>query len=123
MAYASSLGEDAAISGVTADTPYMSLSTNSGGPGTSTTIANEVSGGSYARQAITWASASGGSQASSDSQAFPVPSSTTVYGFGLDAASSGGGTYYLGGLLTSSQTFSTAGTLSFAIGAVTVSAS
>ena len=122
MAYASSLGEDAAISGVTALTDYLSGDTNSGGPGTSTTQTAEVSGGSYARQSITWASASGGSQASNDSQSMPIPASTTVYGFGLCSASSGSGNYYLGGLLTSSQTFSTAGTLSFAIGAVTVSA-
>lgn len=121
MALASSLGEDAAITGITGDTDYLGCET--GSPGTSTSVANEVSGGSYARQSITWGSASGGTIASSDSQAVPIPSSTTVTDFSLHSASSGTGDYYIGGALTSSQAFSTAGTLSFAIGAVTVSAS
>jgi hypothetical protein len=52
----------------------------------------------------------------------PIASGKTIAYFGSWTASTSG-TYYIGGALTSSQTFSTAGTLSFAIGAVTLSAS
>ncbi len=121
MTLASSLGEDAALTGITGSVSYFACCT--GSPGTTTSIANEVSGGSYARQAITFAAASAGSVASSDSQSVPIPASTTVSYFGLCSAVSGGSNYYIGGSLTSSQTFSTAGTLTFAIGAVTLTAS
>lgn len=121
MTLASSLGADAAVAGVTADTPYMSCCT--GSPGTTTTAANEVSGGGYARQSITWGSAASSQIASSNAQNYSIPASTTVSYVGLHSASSGTGDYYQGGALTTSQTFSTAGTLTFAIGAVVYSAS
>lgn len=68
-------------------------SLHSGDP--STTGANEITGGSpaYARKAITWAAASGGSMALSNQPAFDVPASTTVAYVGLFSAVSGG-TYY-----------------------------
>ena len=52
-----------------------------------------------------------------------ITGSTTVADFGLCSAVSGGSNYYIGGALTSSQTFSSAGNLTFAIGAVTLTAS
>ena len=51
---------------VTGTTYYLSLHTADPG----TTGANEVTGGSYARQAITFAAASAGSKPSNDTQAF-----------------------------------------------------
>jgi hypothetical protein len=49
----------------------------------STTGANELSGGSYARQTITWSSASGRSKASSGNIDIPVPAGATVAWVGI----------------------------------------
>lgn len=50
----------------------------------------EVTGGSYARQAITWAAASGGTRANSAQISIPIPAGTTVQTVGVwDAASAG----------------------------------
>jgi len=118
MSLASSTCENAALNGFNALNVYLSAHT--GTPGTSGLL--EVAGGSYARQSITWSSASGGSTSNTGAISVPIPASTTVSYFGSWSALTSG-TYYIGGALTSSQTFSTAGTLSFAIGAVTLSAS
>lgn len=55
----------------------------------STTGANEVTGGSYARQAITWAAAASGALNSSNAPSFSVPSGNTIrfVGFWETAAS------------------------------------
>lgn len=39
----------------------------------------EVAGGSYARQSITWAAASGGARANSAQNTIPIPAGTTVF--------------------------------------------
>lgn len=50
----------------------------------------EVAGGSYARQSITWAAASGGSRANSAQITIPIPAGTTVQTVGVwDAVSAG----------------------------------
>lgn len=50
----------------------------------------EVAGGSYARQSITWAAASGGSRANSAQLTIPIPAGTTVQAVGVwDALSAG----------------------------------
>ena len=50
----------------------------------------EVSGGSYARQSITWAAASGGTRANSAQLSIPIPASTTVQAVGVwDALTAG----------------------------------
>jgi hypothetical protein len=50
----------------------------------------EVAGGAYARQAITWAAASGGTRTNSAQLSIPIPVSTTVQAVGVwDAASAG----------------------------------
>lgn len=49
----------------------------------SATGTNEVTGGSYARQTITWASAASRSKASSGNIDFPVPAATTVAWIGV----------------------------------------
>lgn len=49
----------------------------------SATGTNEVTGGTYAKQTITWAGASGRSKASSGNIDFPVPAATTVAWIGI----------------------------------------
>ena len=62
---------------------YMALYTDIGGT-------SEVTGGSYARQLITWASASNGSKAISNTPVFQVPAGVTVRAVGfLTALTSG----------------------------------
>lgn len=70
------------------DVAYMSLHTDY----PSTTQANEVSGGSpaYARKAVTWASASSGSKASSNAQVFDIPAGTAVKWIGYSTAVTSG---------------------------------
>lgn len=97
---------------------YLSLHTAS----PSTNGANEVSGGSYARVAVAWGSPSGGSVSNSGALTVNVPASTTVTHVGIWSASTAG-TYYIGAALGSSITTTTAGTVTFAVGAVTFSAS
>jgi hypothetical protein len=68
------------------------VSAHTGWPGTSG--ANEASGGSYARQAVTWSAASGGSKSASNQPEFTVNGSTPtpiVYRFfaGWSASSAG----------------------------------
>jgi hypothetical protein len=118
MARASVTAEDNALTGVTGSAGYISL--HSADPGT--TGASEISGGTYARVAVTWGSASGGSIANTNTITINVPASTTVAYFGLWSAGSGG-TYEMGGALSSSQTFSTAGTFTINAGGLTISAS
>lgn len=93
---------------------YLSLHTaDPGGTG-----ASEVTGGSYARQAITWGPASAGSKAINEDPVFQVPSSTTITHFGLWSALSGG-TWRGGAALPVSQAFSSPGT--FTVDSVTIS--
>lgn len=50
----------------------------------------EVAGGSYARQALTWAAAASGQRATSAGVSIPIPAGTTVQAVGLwDALSAG----------------------------------
>ena len=103
---------------------YLSLHTATPG----TTGASEVTGGSYARQAITFGSAAAGSKASSGasaSQSFtsmPAEAGGTPY-FGVWTLASGG--TYLGGGSTSglSGSISAGSTVSFAGGAVSLAVS
>ena len=78
-------------------------------PGTSGT--SEVSGGSpaYARKAITWSAASGGSKTLSATVTFDVPGGTTVTHCGLWSALSSG-TFRGGGSLAASESFGAQGT-------------
>lgn len=70
---------------------------------------NEVSGGSYARQDITWGSASSGSVASTSIPVFDVPSSTTVTHIGLwDTAET---TFYGSVALSPEEVFGASGQL------------
>lgn len=60
----------------------------------------EISGGSYARKAVTWGAASNGQVRLSADQTFDIPAGATVAGWrGFSALT--GGTNYGGGALTS----------------------
>lgn len=84
------------------------ISLHTGDP--STTGANEVTGGTYARVATTWGSVTNGSVTGSAAQ-INVPAGTTITHWGVWTAGTGG-TFYYGGTLTASETFGAAGTYS-----------
>ena len=117
MARASVTEENQAL--VTTSWAYVSLHTADPG----ITGASEVAGGSYARVAVAWGAPSGGSVANTGALAINLPASTTATYFGVWSASSAG-TYYIGGALSPSVTTgASAGAVTVAIGALTVSAS
>ena len=65
-----------------------------------------MSGGSYARQAVTWGAASAGVKSNSGSLVFQIPAGTTItHVAGWTAA----GTFRGGGPLGASQPFASAG--------------
>lgn len=92
------------------------ISLHTADPGT--TGASEVSGGSYARQAVTWGAASGGTKASTAALAFNVPAGATITHVGGWTASTAG-TFRGGGELGASQAFASAGTYTIAAGDLT----
>ena len=123
MALLSTASENTAIAAVFVPTTTYYLSLHSATPGQTGT--SEISGGSYARQGITFGSASGGSEASTNSQTFtnlPAESGGIGY-FGLWSASTAG--TYIGGGTTTGLTGSLPSGISvnFATGAVTVAIS
>lgn len=93
---------------------YVSLHTAD--PGTSGD--GEVAGGSYARQAATWAAAAGGEKDSSAEVVFNIPVSTTITHVGLWSAESSG-TFRGGGELNVPQSYPTGGTFTMAAGDLT----
>lgn len=78
--------------------------------------ANEVTGGSYARQAVTMAAASGGTRSASNQPVFSVPAATTVAWIGL-----WNGSTFLGSADPVDEIFSNAGT--YTVTAITVGVS
>jgi hypothetical protein len=76
---------------------------------------DEVTGGSYTREAISWASATSGSVVTDTQIVFDVPGSTTINHLGYWSASSAG-TFYGARALDTAQTFATAGTYTIAAG-------
>jgi len=89
----------------------------------STTGASEVTGGSYARVAVTWNSPSSGSVTQSNALSINLPASTTASYFGVWSASTSG-TYYIGGALSPAiSTGTSAGVVTIAAGSLSVSAS
>jgi len=98
---------------------YVSLHTADPG----TTGASEVSGGTYARVAVTWNSPSGGSVSNSGALSINLPASTTASYFGVWSATTAG-TYYIGGALSPSVTTgASAGVITIASGSLSVTAS
>ena len=101
-------------------TYYMALFTTD--PGT-TGASGEVTGGSYARQVMTWSAPASGSQPTTDAQNFtgmPVEAGGCPY-FGIFLAVTGTTYYVIGGATTGlSGAISAGSTVNFAIGATTV---
>lgn len=104
-------GLNAQVAGLTAVAVYASLHTAD----PSTNGANEVSGGSYTRESISWGSASGGTATSNAEIVFDVPGSTTITHLGYWSAVSGG-TFYGSRALDTNQTYATDGTYTIASG-------
>jgi hypothetical protein len=71
------------------------------------TAGTEVSGGSYARVAVTWGSPTNG-VITGTAPAFNVPAGVTIAGAGYFTAATGG--TYVDGVSETSQAFATAGT-------------
>lgn len=90
---------------VGAGTLYASLHTADPGA----TGASEVTGGTYARKAVTWGTATGGSVSSTSIPSHDIPAGTTLAYFGWWTAASGG-TWEGGGALSASETYGGAGT-------------
>ena len=88
-----------------------------------TTGGSEVTGGTYARVAVSWNAASGGSVTNSGALSINLPASTTASYFGIWSASTAG-TYYIGGALSPSVTTgASAGVVTIAAGSLSVTAS
>lgn len=104
MPYTDSALNDA-VNGIATNATWISAHTAD----PSTTGANEVTGGSYARQQTTWGSASSGDRTGSE-VSVPIPAGTTVTHWGLWSAQSGG-TFKGGFPLSASEVFGSAGTL------------
>lgn len=83
----------------------------------------EVSGGSYARQTVTFAAPSGGTVANTGSVTFPQATASwgTVVGLGLYANAGAGSQLLYFGALTTPKIVDIGDQLSFAGGALTVS--
>lgn len=95
---------------------YLSLHTAS--PGPNGAVPNEVSGGSYARQALTASAAASASTSNSNAINFTnMPACTITYWGIWDASTAGNLLFY--GALTSSKTVNSGDTESVAIGAGT----
>lgn len=71
---------------------------------------NEVSGGSYARQSVTYTAATGGAIDSTNTPAIPIPAGTTVTHIGYWSALVGG-TMLAFDVLATAETFANEGTL------------
>jgi len=107
-------GENLALDGLASGVSFVSLHTAD----PSTDGSSEVSGGSYTREAVSWASAASGSVTTSASIVFDVPGSTTISHLGYWSASTAG-TFYGSRALDASQTYATAGTYTIAAGNLT----
>lgn len=111
-------GLNAQVGGLTAVVTHVSLHTAEPDANGS----SEVTGGTYARKAISWAAASAGTSASSAEVVFDVPTGTTITHLGYWSASTAG-TFYGSRALDTSQTFSSAGTYTLATGNISESVS
>lgn len=109
-------GKNLLLDGLASGVSFVSLHTAD----PSTDGSSEVSGGSYTRESVSWASAASASVSNSAEIVFDVPGSTTISHLGYWSASTSG-TFYGSRALDSSQTFATAGTYTIAIGNLTES--
>lgn len=102
--------DTAAITAVKAAATFISLHTAD--PGSTNTAASEVTGGTYARVAVTWGTVTSGSVTATGAAVINVPAGTTITHWALHSASSGSGDSYFGGALAASEVFGSAGTYS-----------
>ena len=109
-------GKNLLLEGFADGVDFVSLHTDD----PSTGGGDEVSGGAYTREAVSWASAASASVSTSASIVFDVPGSTTITHLGYWSASTSG-TFYGSRALDTSQTFATAGTYTIASGNITES--
>ena len=79
-------GRNAMLDYIGTQITYLALYTDTG-------ATTEVTGGTYARKAVTWNAASGGSMSASNQPVFDVPAGTTVNAVGFMSAISGGTQY------------------------------
>jgi hypothetical protein len=107
----SNAGKDALLEGLAAVASHASLHTAD----PSTTGANELTGGTYARQLIPWDAASAGNLTTDDAIVFDVAGDRTITHVGY-WSSDDGGAFYGARALDESQTFATAGTYTIAAG-------
>ena len=117
MALASATAANAALDGIMALATHLSLHTAS--PGTDGSNENANSG-SYARQAISWNSASSGSVTNSSAETFSTGGTVQVTHVGTwTSGTYGAGSYLIGAALSSGVT---AASITVAAGAVTFTA-
>lgn len=111
-------GRNLAVTGVTGGVTHVSLHTADPGA----TGASEVTGGApaYARKAVSWGAASGGSASISAGVTFDVPASTTITYVGLWNAAAAG-TFEGSAQLSASETFGAQGTYNLTSLSVSVS--
>ena len=111
-------GANRMLDGLTGGVGFVSLHTAD--PGTGGT--SEVTGGSpaYARQAITWTAASASATSNSAQMVFNVPTGVTIRYIGYWSASTSG-TFYGSRILDAAQTYTSQGTYTLAIGAISES--
>lgn len=94
------------------DTETLYISAHTGDPGVTGQTANEVSGGSYARQAGTWNAAASRSMTLSGTETIPIPSGNTVTYLGLwDHLTNSAVANFMGRVAISSEAFGSDGTL------------
>ena len=108
-------GANRMLDGLTGGVAYVSLHTAD--PGTGGT--SEVTGGSpaYARKTIAWTAAASSTTSNSAQIVFDVPTSTTIRYLGYWSAATGG-TFYGSRILDTAQTYTSQGTYTLAIGAI-----
>lgn len=99
--------------------PYAGVN-NSTGPGS--TGANEIVYTSGVRQTLTWAAPSSASTSNGASCSWLIPSSTASIGWTSHWSATTAGTYANDAVFGTAVSFSTAGTLTAAIGAITFTA-
>lgn len=96
--------DNTAIAAVKAAANFISLHTAD----PSTTGANEVTGGTYARVATTWPGSPTGGSITGSAIVANIPAGTTITHWGLWTASTAG-TFYFGGALAASEVYGAAG--------------
>ena len=120
MADMSTTARNNALKGVLVPGTTYYLSLHTATPGT--TGASEITGGSYARKSIVFATPTTGSEASNTAQTFTTMPAKLIKYVGIWSAATSG-TYYWGGALTANVTVPAGATLKFASGSVTASIS